>query len=310
MRQEPKLSDLDHLDPTPKRRAQDDAPVVVRKAGAGGFAWMLILLNLIGLGALGFMNLQLQGQAQSQGRTSNAGIESLNLRIQSLQDQMGRLDRVLAQQQTISSELGERVDLVGAKGVAENAAGIQRLEASTQTATQTLQTLSGRFDALVSELGQSTERGQDLGAQVRDLDAVIDRLETRLGGIDARLSGQDALIETVQVGTQQLPDLLAPVEAEVASLASRQQTQQSSVDGLQDQLAELRGRVAVLSETPAVDVSGLQSVEVAQQVNREEIQRLGRVLEDYNEQLRAIDAFRSQTNQAIFRLEEALRQAQ
>ena len=308
MRQEPKLSDLDSLDEAvPSPAAPVNARPTIQKRGMGFFPWLLLLIALGGVAGLGYWNLNLHGSAQSQGQNQSLQLGSIERRFDELQERFEQQGVALAQQSLLAKELQERLDLVSGQGISGNAASIDRLEAQIIQVDKATQRQSGRLDTLIDELGQSKDQDQNLDQQVGELRAELQNQSTLLSGFTARLQGQSDRMDAQDERIAAVPSLLSAGEVQIERLLADVQQIRGQLTVMDERIALLGREIELGKQFPTVDVEAL-ALDVA------ELQRsLGDKnieLRELSDRLSAVDQFRQQTNQTLFRLEDGIRALQ
>lgn len=313
MRQEPKLSEFDGFDEPKSSSAQPS--IIVQKRGPGALVWLLMLLNLGGLGALGYWNLNLQGETQQMGDLSETQTSRLQSELSDAQSRLAQLERATRNLEIVDGEFSGRLDLITGQGVSSNASSIERNGRQLKELSQSLAALTERLDQLMTDLGQNQDQSQSLRGQVTRLATEIETVAVRLGGLDERLAGQQSLIDalsgrfgpltealTAQADeTSNLQTSLIRVESDISSL-------QGVTEGLTGQTARLAGRLDQVAARPQAtsgpDLTG--EVELLQAQLQQQRSEMVRISED----IRSVDAFRRSTLQTINRLEAGLRQVQ
>lgn len=308
MRQEPQLSDLDTLDePALAGRAGVNQPQVIKR-GMGFFAWLLLLIALGGVGGLGYWNLTFQGTTQSQGQDQSLQLGDLERRFDELNEKLAASQVALKQQQAIAAELQERLDIISGQGISGNAQAIEQVEVSIRQVATATQRESARLDALLEDLGQSKDQGQNLAQRLSMVSAEQSNLDTRLTGIVARLDGQTERLDSQDERIATMPSLVTANEVQIERLFADMQRLMGQVKLVDDRMGRLTEQVRDLPEPQApVNVDRLE-LDVA--IVQEQLGQQITALREFNERLRAIDQFRAQTNQAIFQLEDAVRAGQ
>lgn len=308
MRQEPKLSDLDAIEePTVRAQAPVGSPKVIKR-GMGFFAWLLLLIALGGVGGLGYWNMTLHGQTQSQGQNQSLQLGDLERRFDELNQKLIESQTALKQQQAVATELQERLDIISGQGISGNAQAIERVEASVRQVTTDTQRQSARLDALLEDLGQSKDKDQTLAQRLSVVASEQSNLETRLTGIVARLDGQTQRLDSQDERIATMPSLVTANEVQIERLLGDVQRLRGELTQVDDRVARLSGAVDAIPEPQApvnVDRLKLDVAVVQEQIGEQVV-----ALREVNERLRSIDQFRAQTNQAIFRLEDAVRASQ
>jgi len=308
MRQEPKLSDFDALDePASAALAPPSGPTVIKR-GMGFFAWLLLLICLCGVAGLGYWNLTLHGQTQSQGKDQSIQLGDLERRFDELKLELDEKQRLLAQQQTLNTELAERLDLLSGQGVSGNASAIARAEARITEVAASTQRLDGRLSALLEELGQSKDKDQSLTQRLAGVQSEQANVQTRLAALLERLDAQSRRLDAQDERVASLPTLLANSDRQMEQHSAELAQITGSLGALEKQLATLATQMRELAQreqnTPN-DAIALEVSVIQEQVGQNSVQ-----LREIVERLRAIDQFRAQTNQSIFKLEDAVRAAQ
>ena len=308
MRQEPQLSDLDTLDePTLSGRAAVNQPQVIKR-GMGFFAWLLLLIALGGVGGLGYWNLTFQGTTQSQGQDQSLQLGDLERRFDELNEKLAASEVALKQQQAISAELQERLDIISGQGISGNAQAIEQVEVSIRQVATATQRQSARLDALLEDLGQSKDQDQNLAQRLAVVSSEQSNLDTRLTGIVARLDGQTERLDSQDERIATMPSLVTANEVQIERLFADLQRLIGQVTLVDDRLGRLSDQVRDLPEPQApVNVDRL---ELDMAIVQEQLGQQVTALREVNERLRAIDQFRAQANQAIFQLEDAVRAGQ
>lgn len=316
MRQEPQLTDFDALDEPRAPRAPGPS-VVINRSSAGPFLWLLVLLNLGGLAALGYFSLNFQGQAIEQGSAAETTDARLATALDDAQADLTQLARALKNQGIVDDELANRLDLVTGQGVSANAAEVKRLQSTLREQETQLNAVTARLDALLTDLGQNKDQSQTLNTQVSQLTGSLRAVETQLGGLDARLGGQDELIESIAgrfgsltASVTAQSDELSALQTAIVRLEGSSGSTLDEVESQQAQLARLDGRVSELAVL-AAQKSALQPdprQDIALLQDQITVQR--RELTEISERLRSIDQFRIQTGRLTQRLEAGLREVQ
>ena len=259
MRQEPQLSDLDTLDePALTGRAGVNQPQVIKR-GMGFFAWLLLLIALGGVGGLGYWNLTFQGTTQSQGQDQSLQLGDLERRFDELNEKLAASEVALKQQQAISAELQERLDIISGQGISGNAQAIEQVEVSIRQVATATQRQSARLDALLEDLGQSKDQDQNLAQRLAVVSSEQSNLDTRLTGIVARLDGQTERLDSQDERIATMPSLVTANEVQIERLFADLQRLIGQVTLVDDRLGRLSDQVRDLPEPQApVNVDRLE----------------------------------------------------
>ena len=306
MRQEPKLSELDTLD-EPTIAAPAASPTVIKR-GMGLFAWLLLLIALAGVAGLGYWNLTLHGQTQSQGQDQSIQLGDLERRFDEVQRQLEDTQRSLNQQLSVNGELAERLDLLAGQGVSGNASAIAQADARINDVAGNTQRLEGRLDALLEELGQSKDQDQSLAQRLANTQSEQANIATRLAGLLERIEAQSARIDAQDERAASFPTLLSNSEIQIDRLNADVSELSGRLTVSDQRLVDMQRDISDLADRPVSSASDALELEVS--VIQEQVGQQTTQLREIAERLRAIDQFRAQTNQSIFKLEDAVRAAQ
>lgn len=311
MRQEPKLSDLDSFDEPAASPAQSAPVVQVQKRSMGFFAWLLLLICLTGIGVLGYWNLTLHGESESQGQNQGVQLGSLERRFDELNRNLQSTQAELNKQIALNAELSERLDLLSGQGVSGNAAAIVTVEDQVNQVAGDTQRLAARLDSLLEDLGKSRDQDQSLAQRLAATQSELANVNTLISGLSERLNSQSDRMDAQDQAVASFPSLLAGSETAIERLETRTIQLSDRVATTDTRLVELQSDLLDLANrpvpTPEVNTGALE-LELA--VIQEQVGRQTNQLREITERLRAVDQFRAQTNQAIFRLEDGLRAAQ
>ncbi len=298
------------LNPPPSRPtgATPAAGVTYKKTSLGG-VYFLLLLILGGAGGAGYwlwqQNQMLLGELQlTKSEVKNLDHQLLAADV-SANEQGSTLEETL---KIHSSEIrklwGVSYD-TNRKAIAANTANVESIDGSLAALKEASST-QAKLIAVQGSAFNDVEAGYN---QLVDAMAALEKLKTdqegaltelrlnqeQLQNASANLEEKDLVLQgRLEANSVQLTSY----EAEISSLKTQLQEFSQTIDTLSSNIGALSSRVDSLADTPANPVTASIPAD------------LERTLQDHQEAIDSIDAFRAQMNASINRLESQVLQVQ